>query len=473
MALSVNEASPDFCKGNCVDPMAVMRALHTLCADTDPASLEARIEAVLGGIVGATSVLLALWDEEANDWLPRSNDRAAAIGDAAIAGPVPLSLLSHAVHTAKPLVVADALADHRFSMDPYFRDVECCSAMAIPLVRRGSPRAVLIFENRAAPGAFGDSQLETVSAIAWLLIVTLDNARSYERLERRVIEQAQQLRDAQARIAALSRSDGRAQIATNVLHNVGNVLTSVNVSAHVVSKQVQESPSSRIADVAQLLSEASDDLQAFFGPGGKGQHVPAYLRELSQALEAERQQLLAELQRLCASVEHIKNVIAMQQSYASSGRLMERALITDLVEDALRIQEASMSRHHVQVLRDYAPVEIAAMDRTRVMQILVNLVENARQAMDEVPGERRLDVAVRQAAGSIVVSVRDCGCGISPENMQHIFSHGFTTKTEGHGFGLHSCSIAAEEMGGSLAAYSEGPGHGATFVLQLPASPAA
>jgi C4-dicarboxylate-specific signal transduction histidine kinase len=238
----------------------------------------------------------------------------------------------------------------------------------------------------------------------------------------------------------------------------------------VLSTQVRQSPASRIGKLAKLMNDQASNLPAFFGPGGKGLHLPKYLRELADALGTEQEQLLAEIKRLSDSVDHIKNVIATQQSYAGVGRLLQLACIGDLVDDALRIHEASMSRHRVQVHRDYAPVDAAPLDTTRVMQILVNLLENARQAMDEVESERRMDVAVRQEAGCTIVRVRDSGCGISADNLPHIFSHGFTTKPGGHGFGLHSCAIAAQEMGGSLTVHSDGPGTGATFELRLPAA---
>jgi C4-dicarboxylate-specific signal transduction histidine kinase len=223
-----------------------------------------------------------------------------------------------------------------------------------------------------------------------------------------------------------------------------------------------------VGDLARLLNDQAGDLEAFFRPGGRGRLLPGYLNDLADALNSEREQLLSELRRLRSSVDHIKNVIAMQQSYAGVGRVLEPAHICDLLEDALRIQDASMSRHGVQVQRDYGQVEVVPLDKTRVMQILFNLLENARQAMDDVEGERRLTISARQESGTIVVSVRDCGCGIAGDDMPRLFSHGFTTKVDGHGFGLHSCAIAAQELGGSLTAHSEGPGTGATFVLQLP-----
>jgi signal transduction histidine kinase len=328
---------------------------------------------------------------------------------------------------------------------------------------------MLILENRTSRSAFSMTRAEAVVLIAGQLAISLAAAQMFERMERQISDQAVQLRDTQLQLQSEARRAGMAQIVTNVLHNVGNVLTSVNVSAHVLTTHVRHSPASRVGDLAQLMNEQAGQLETFFGAGGRGRLLPAYLRDLAQALGAEREQLLAELDRLCASVDHIKNVIAMQQSYAGAGRLLEPARISDVVDDALRIQEASMSRHSVQVLRDYAPVDVVPLDKTRVMQILVNLLENARQAMDEVEGERHMKLVVRQEAGHLMVSVGDCGCGISAENLQRIFSHGFTTKVGGHGFGLHSCAIAAQELGGTLSAHSEGVGTGATFVLRLPA----
>jgi signal transduction histidine kinase len=467
MPFAVQAASLGIAGTDSLDTLAVLRASQALSSERDTAKLRARVEEVLGGAAGATRVVLALWDEEANDWVLQTDAQADAAE--AAARHVPLSALHHAAGTAEPLLLADATTDKRFARDPYFQGMACCSMMVVPILHHGSARAMLVVENRTCPGAFSAARLDAVVMIAAQLAVALENAQLYERLERKVSEQTQQLHEAQSRVLTEARRAGMAQIATNVLHNVGNVLTSVNVSAHVLSTQVRQSPASRVGDVARLLKEHSGDLEAFFGPDGRGRLLPGYMRELADALETEREQLLAELQHLCDSVDHIKNVVAMQQSYAGAGRMLELARISDLMEDALRIQGASMSRHCVQVQRDYAPVDAAALDKTRVMQILVNLLENARQAMDEVEGQRCMYVAVWRDAGSIVASVRDSGSGISAENLQRIFSHGFTTKPDGHGFGLHSCAIAAQEMGGSLLARSDGPGRGATFELRLPA----
>lgn len=155
--------------------------------------------------------------------------------------------------------------------------------------------------------------------------------------------------------------------------------------------------------------------------------------------------------------------------YAGASGSLEPTRLAELVDDALRIQEESLVRHGVTVIRDYPKEgETVAFDKTRVMQILVNLVENARQAMDGIDGPRELVVAVWRDDQWLSVSVRDCGCGIAPDKLTKIFSHGFTTKPGGHGFGLHSCAVAAKEMGGTLSVQSGGVDAGTTFTLRLP-----
>ncbi|MBC7378767.1 MAG: GAF domain-containing sensor histidine kinase [Burkholderiaceae bacterium] len=463
--MSATAAGPDS-----LDTLALLRASQGLSSERNTAGLRARVEEVVGNIASATKAVLSLWDDNAGTWvLPgATGPQAAELAEGAVhVGPV--SALSYAKLTGKPLFLADAISDDRFARDPYFQQLERCELLVVPILNQGMVRAMLTLENHASRSAFSMTRIDAVMAIAAQVATSLENAQLFERMERRVSEQQQQLQDMQLQLQSEARRAGMAHIATNVLHNVGNVLTSVNVSAHVLTTQVRHSPASRVNDLAQLLNEQAGQLDIFFGVGGRGRLLPAYLRDLAEALGAEREQLLAELERLCGSVDHIKNVIAMQQSYAGTGRLLEPARICDVVDDAVRIQEASMSRHSVQVLRDYGPVDVVPLDKTRVMQILVNLLENARQAMDEVEGERRMFLVVRQEPGSLMVSVGDSGCGISAENLQRIFSHGFTTKVGGHGFGLHSCAIAAQELGGTLSAHSEGPGTGATFVLRLPA----
>ena len=269
-----------------------------------------------------------------------------------------------------------------------------------------------------------------------------------------------------------SRQAGMAEIATNVLHNVGNVLNSVNVSTSLIVESVKKSKASSLARVVALLQEHAQDLGAFITQDSRGKHLPAYLAQLAEHLLAEQEANVRELDLLRRNVEHIKEIVAMQQNYATFGGVKEMINVADLVEDSLRMNEGALSRHEVEVVREFEEVPPLNVEKHKILQILVNLLRNAKHAcQDSGRADKRLTVRVANGDGRIRISVMDNGVGIPPENLTRIFNHGFTTRKDGHGFGLHSGALAAKEMGGSLTAHSDGPGQGADFTLELPVQP--
>jgi PAS domain S-box-containing protein len=284
--------------------------------------------------------------------------------------------------------------------------------------------------------------------------------------ERRLAEE--ELERVHKELLVASRQAGMAEVATNVLHNVGNVLNSVNVSASIVSERIKRSKCAGLGRVAALLNEHAPELATFLS-GSQGSHLPAYLNELAAELIAERDVAIAELGELRGNVEHIKEIVAMQQSYARRGGVTDLVDIRTLVEDSLRMNEGAFSRHRVTLVRDFQDVPLITVDKHKVLQILVNVIRNAKYACDESPGtEKRVTVRVRAGEGTMLIAVIDTGVGIPAENLERIFSHGFTTRQDGHGFGLHSCALAAKDLGGSLRGESAGAGQGATFTLTLP-----
>ena len=279
-----------------------------------------------------------------------------------------------------------------------------------------------------------------------------------------------ELADAHTQLVETSRHAGMAEVATGVLHNVGNVLNSVNVSANLVSDRVRGSKAENLLKVATLLREHADHLEEFFASDPRGKLLLDYLPNLGAHLHEERSDMLQEIELLTKNLDHIKEIVAMQQSYARVSGVVEPVSITSLADDALQINAAALNRHGVEVIRHYANVPTITVDKHKVLQILVNFVRNAKYAMEECPQKnKRLVVGIEPTqTGGVRVTVKDNGQGILPENLVRIFSHGFTTKKDGHGFGLHTSALAASEMQGSLSAHSDGPGTGATFTLELP-----
>jgi PAS domain S-box-containing protein len=269
-----------------------------------------------------------------------------------------------------------------------------------------------------------------------------------------------------------SRNAGMAEVATNVLHNVGNVLNSVNISSGLIVESVRKSRASSLAKVVILLREHAHDLGEFITNDSRGKHLPAHLAQLSEHLLDDQKAIVGELDSLRRNVEHIKEIVAMQQSYAAFGGLKEMINVVNLVEDSLLINEGALSRHQVEVTREFEKVPLMNVEKHKILQILVNLLRNAKHAcQDSDRADKRLRVRVANGDGRVRISVMDNGIGIPPENLTRIFNHGFTTRKEGHGFGLHSGALAAKEMGGSLTVHSDGTGQGAAFTLELPCPP--
>ena len=311
-------------------------------------------------------------------------------------------------------------------------------------------------------------------------VQALDGARAEaeagrESTQKLVLEQqaaAVELAKVHRQLLDTSRQAGMAEVATSVLHNVGNVLNSVNVSATVVSDTVRKSERASLAKVVALLNQHEGDLAEFLSRDAKGKQIVGFLDTLAKHLSAEQEKALDELKVLQKNIEHIKEVVAMQQSYAKVSGVTEKLKVVDLLEDTLRMNGESLAKHDVEVVREFADVPDVTVDKHKLLQILVNLIRNAKHSCDEAkPAQKRLTLRVANGDGRVKISVTDNGLGIPPENLTRIFNHGFTTKKEGHGFGLHSGALAAREMGGALVVHSEGAGLGATFTVELPLQP--
>ncbi len=328
--------------------------------------------------------------------------------------------------------------------------------------------------------SFNTMQLEVARAVTGL-----DGAREGLRqarsnleqtnasLELRVRERTLEVEKANTKLVEAARHAGMAEVATEVLHNVGNVLNSVNTSAAVLEKKLKESKAAKLTDVAALLREHEADLGAFTTQDSRGRQIPAYLGLLADQLRAEQHDLLTELTCLHDSVEHIKKIVNTQQAMARNVHIAEPLNLIELIETAVRISFGEGRPSRVRINRSLQSGISAEGDKHRVLQILINLITNARQAIDDRPStDQELSLTLSVIENRVRIVVTDNGIGIAANNMTRLFTHGYTTKAHGHGFGLHSAALAANQLGGKLTARSEGPDRGAEFTLEFPAKPA-
>ncbi|MEP0848578.1 MAG: HAMP domain-containing protein [Phycisphaerae bacterium] len=277
------------------------------------------------------------------------------------------------------------------------------------------------------------------------------------------------LADARAQMLEMAHRAGKSEVARSVLHNIGNVLNTVNVSASTVLDRLHKSEVGTLGVAAQMIHERRADLAAFVTADERGKHLPAFLNELAQHLAAEQQTLLNEMNSLLEALGHIRSVLDSQESHARANGVLEKLDPAKAVEQALALVRESLERHHVTVEREFAAVEPLELDRHRVLQILVNLLTNAIQAVKAGREDGRLiHVSLQRSAVGLEIRVQDNGEGIDPQNLERVFAYGYSTRPGGSGVGLHSAANLAREMRGSLTGASDGIGRGATFTLTLP-----
>jgi signal transduction histidine kinase len=318
-----------------------------------------------------------------------------------------------------------------------------------------------------------------IAALGWVITLRKQVKRQTHALseqnaalEQQVIERQRaeaELVQAHREIVEKSRLAGMAEVATGVLHNVGNVLNSVNVSSNLLVDRLKKSRVAELKQAVALLRRPAGDLASFLTNDPKGRKVPEFLALVADRFSEENQRQLDELKRLQSSIAHIRDIVTVQQCHAKHSGLIESVQIPALIEDTLRMNQELLLAYNVRVSKQIGNVAEVLTDKHKVLQVLVNLVRNASRACGESDAtEKRIIIRVSHTEDEITIAVIDNGVGIPKENLTRIFTHGFTTRKDGHGFGLHTSANAARDLGGSLTARSDGPGLGARFDFTLP-----
>lgn len=270
-----------------------------------------------------------------------------------------------------------------------------------------------------------------------------------------------------------ARRAGMADIATSVLHNVGNVLTSVNMSITAISNRIERSKISNLPEIGKLLSQHQGDIGTFIAKDPQGQEIPSYIINLGDRWMKDKKFLTDEISSLNHNVQHIKEIVIKQNAFSRSLGVVEKISIIEVLEDALMLNKAAYERAEVEIIRDFATLQPVVIDRVKVLQVVINLIKNSLESLLENDVKpKKITLRIQEKDEShFIIQVIDNGIGILPENINKIFSHGFTTKKTGHGFGLHTSAIAVQEMSGNFLIESQGEGKGATFTLVLPYQP--
>jgi signal transduction histidine kinase len=385
--------------------------------------------------------------------------------------------------TGEPVLLGDTSQPHPFSSDAYFAASSARSVLCLPLRRQDTFYGLLYLENSLTSEAFSRGRISLLEHLASQAAISIDNARLYsdiqraetalrqanEELEARVQQRTRELKQAQTRLVETARRVGMAEVASNVLHDVGNALTSIVVDTSFMREAVATSRVSRFKQAAELLEDNRPQLVEFLTQDARGRQLTDYLIQLAGELEQEQSTLSKSMETLDANVSRVRAIVESQQVHATSTMMLEECDLGELMDEALHLQQGALLQAGITVSQEVQILPPVKTDKHKVLTILLNLLSNARQALAALPqASPQLTLRLTREDDWVRLEVVDTGVGISPDIRPRLFTQGFTTRAEGHGIGLHSSALVAQLLGGRLSLDSEGPGHGATATLRIP-----
>ncbi|KTD73006.1 ATP-binding protein [Legionella tucsonensis] len=281
----------------------------------------------------------------------------------------------------------------------------------------------------------------------------------------------EKIKELNQQISSAARRAGMAEVATTILHNIGNILNSSNVSITLLKNSFQQDYHKKLLKIMEMIEKHQMDLADFLTHNPKGKIIPEYLITLTKIIVEENEKNNIEIENLQNDLHHINQIVDTQKSISGLSSVNEKIYLPELIETALNISLSSSKNASIKITKEFKPAPLVSVDKSKLLQILINLMQNAKESVLEhtISSIKEIKLIVQKTEkNSVQVIIKDNGVGINRDNLQRIFAFGFTTKKNGHGFGLHSSALSAREMGGSLLAKSEGKGHGAQFTLTLP-----
>lgn len=284
-------------------------------------------------------------------------------------------------------------------------------------------------------------------------------------------EDRESVRLAENELRALTTQAEVSKVANGLIHNLGNLFNSINISTQALVEVVRDSKIPELLKANRLFLKNLDNIGDYVTKDPAGRYLPEFYRTVGDFLKEDLEKLNTELGDIAEKVAFIKEMISTQQDYAKSETVTRKLALNDVVDRALQIELPSMTKRGIRIEKHYQARYFVYGIKSKVLHVFLNLFKNAKEAMtgsDHEDSFLRIEIS-ELPEHKVQVIVTDNGAGIDVANIDKMFSYGFTTKADGHGFGLYTSAEAMRQLGGSISVESDGPGHGARFRLVFPA----
>jgi len=322
-------------------------------------------------------------------------------------------------------------------------------------------------------GPFLKEERSLINAIAEQIGKIIDHKqaegelkRYQEQLEQIVQERTRDLEETQKELINKAMEAGMAQMSAMLLHNIGNAITPIKVHIEAIKPKELERTLHYLEECYLDLSDHARDLNHYMNEDLRGKEVFAYMGELINSLNKREKQMVETCTKVDGGISYISDILALQQTYvASEQETMERTSLNAIIYDAIRMQTGALEKRGITVTEEL-PSDLPKLiiDKSRLMQVIVNLIKNSYEAIDELgQDDREKVISFRSFAAdeNIGFQIADSGIGIEPERIGMVFEFGRSNKGSS-GFGLHYGKMFVEANRGTINISSPGKGKGAT-----------
>jgi signal transduction histidine kinase len=467
-------------KGRQLDLESLMKATRAISGELTLRALLGKLLSIIMENMGARRVLLLL--NEDNHWFIEGQVEITAGENKPIqqldlheplgtSNKLPISMVQAVTQSQTTILLRDASTDNpRFQDDNWFmQNSNVKSVLCTHLRSQNKLVGLLYMENDLVAGAFNKQRLKLLEMLTVQAAISIENASLYYDLEKKVRERTQELRAAQAELVKHAREAGMAEIAQGVMHNIGNALTPLKTSAQITHRLIQKST------LRHHLKDALDSVTGIIDESDHAdkKRLGQIVHLLPQGIEDEYQKMELELKRINQRIEHIESIIYLQVKYTHAKSFKEMLDINSVVKDALEMMEDNLMKYRVLLHTEFGELPGYKGEKHQLLQIFINLIKNAKEAMESMPLDKRqlwvsTSLQESEETSKILIQIRDSGEGFDATKKEQLFNYGYTTKATGTGVGLHASANYIISQGGLVEAESDGPGRGSTFTVILP-----
>ena len=408
---------------------------------------------------------------------------------------LPVTAVDYVRRTHRELVLGNATDSAQYAKDDYVLDHDVKSLLCIPIVTEDRPLAMLYLENRFTAEAFSPKRVALMRILAAQAAISFENAHLFAELqdinaelEARVERRTRQLKEAQAELLAQAHRAGRAELAIDTVHNIGNALNSVRVNGSYINELLAAPAAARYQRANALLSSHRQDLASFFTRDPRGPKLVDFYQRVDRAWQSQHDEMLESNRELLSQIDVIAKVVQAQRAYTESEEHTQTVSLMHVLEEVLRMNQHPFAEAGITATVATAPTEVwVDVNPMRLRYVLIELCNNARDAIvangpERGPGTIHVTVECGDEAGvgggddggergRARVRICDSGIGLEPDVLARVFERGFSTKPRHRGFGLHNAANYIKRIGGQLQLLSEGAGRGAIAVVELARAP--